>query len=477
MRTIPISLPEFKRGVLQFLERCAVSDGVVNETAWEASNETSIFSEGSRAFIKPEAQRNVAVKTLDERMRTNEWTFASTPAGGESIEGGHSAVEALFLLGELDRLKPENRQAWVDCFNQYQDPETGYYLGPYIPPRDHRSWRDGRVCTHPWAHMHDHLVACLCPTLMLLGGRSRYPLSQGSQTGRFLDRAYLEAFLRGRDWSGYRNDLDFSRQNPWWMGNEFWYPACILWQISVWEAGTAAARQARHLLDDVWYGWHDRNFGVNGFWYGDLDGDPARLWQGRLGSEEFTFPPRTPDERHWSAIAIMGGAHQLWFYDFDNHPVPEVVRKAQTDAMLAIQNRHHGHFGLGDVDNPAGWSNHCTDVDCMTVLAINHHRQDYRRREIEQALERAMRAILCDRINDAGVLESVPGQPFAHNFNSWPTFSPAGAGNVLNQSFYLWAVIAACRVVRTEVEPPLQRFLEHPWPRVPSHWLWVPPAG
>lgn len=469
-----VELPEFKAHVLRFLERCGAADGVADVAAWETSGETSILSPAAQRCVKPAAARRVVTLSLAERLRGNSWAFASTPGGCESIEGGHSAVEALFLLGELDRISPENRRAWVAYFNQYQDRETGYFLGPYVPPRAHRSWRDGRTCTHPWEHMHDHLVSCLCPTLMLLGGASRYPLSRGSMTGRFLERGVLDAYLNGRDWNEYRHDLNFRRHNPWWMGNEFWYPACILWQITVWEAGTPAAQQARDLLDDVWYAWHDRNFASNGFWYGDLDGDPARLWGGRLPPGSLPAELRTPDELHGSAMTVMGGAHQLWFYDFDGHAIPASVRIAQTDAVLALQNRHHGHFGMGDVDNPNGWACNCTDVDCMTVLAINSRRQDYRRPEIAAALQRALRAILADRLNADGVLESAPGAPFTHNFNSWETFSPAGCGNVLNQSFYLWAIVAACAVRHDSDDAALRSFLDHPWPRVPSHWLWVP---
>jgi len=154
---------------------------------------------GLSAVTSAEAARFVAasaprVKPLSERLADNDWAFASTPGGGESLEGAHSAVEALYLLGELGRLSAANRRAWVDYFNRYPDEATGYYLGPYVPPCAHAAWRDPAACTHPWDHMHDHLVSCLCPTLMLLGGRSRFPLSRGSQTGRFLDRAYLEAF-------------------------------------------------------------------------------------------------------------------------------------------------------------------------------------------------------------------------------------------------------------------------------------------
>ncbi len=470
-----IPFAEFKSNVLRFMDRCGVSDGIADEAAWEQAGESSIWSPRSQQLVKPPAQRRVATLTLQERIARNDWAFASTPGGGESIEAGHSAIETLHLLGELPRLPQASRQAWADGLNRHQDARTGYYLGPYVPPREHHSWRDARACSHPWDHMHDHLVSCLCPTLMLLGGRSPHPLSQGSMTGRFLDRAYLEHYLRGRDWNDYQGDGNYRRHNPWWMGNEFWYPTCILWQIVTWEAGTHAAREARRLLDEVWYAWHDRNFGVNGYWYGDLNGDPALLWRGRFPAGQIPRKWETADELHWSGMAIMGAAHQLWFYDFDGHPIPDPVRRTQTDAVLALQNRCNHHFGLGDVDNPRGWSNNCTDVDCMTIVAMNYHRQDYRRDDIAAALARAMRAILTDKLNADGVLQSVPRAGFAHNFNSWPTYSPADQGNLLDQSFYLWAVVAACSVVRQTDEPWLQTWLDHPWPQVPSHWLWTPP--
>ncbi len=473
--TTPSPLPSFKtlrRNVLSFLEKCAPSSGVFDEPAWENAGENSLHSPGSRAFIVPESERKVRILCLEERIRSRNWAFASTPGGVESLEGGHCAVETLFFFSELQRLPTAAKEDWVDYFNSYQDADTGYYLGPYVPPRGHPSWQDGKACTHSWEHMQDHLAASLCPTLMLLGGRSRFPLSKGSLTGRFLDRAYLEHFLRGRDWSGYRNDLDYRRGNPWWMGNEFWFPAALLWQIAAWEEGSAAAREARKLLDEVWYPWHDANFASCGTWIGDLDGDTSLWWHGNLFSGTQVNSWNTRNERNWAAMPLMGGAHQLWFYNFENHPIPESVRRAQTDVILALQNPHNHHFGLGDTENPEEYSSNCTDVDCMTLLAMNYHKQNYRRKEIERALHDAARAILGDRLNSQGALESVPDQPFMHNFNSVPTFSPANWGNVLNQSFYLWAVRSAATVVQESADPNLADILNHPWPDVPSHWLW-----
>ena len=182
-----------------------------------------------------------------------------------------------------------------------------------------------------------------------------------------------------------------------------------------------------------------------------------------------------PGARRVMAIAAMGAAHQLWFYGYENHPIAPEVRRAQTDSMLSLQNRHNRHFGLGDVEDPRGASSNCTDVDCMTVLALNYHRLDYRRAEVERALHDAAHAILTDKLNADGVLQSEPGSPFTHCFNSVPSLSPPDAGNMLDQSFYLWAVIAACSVVPSSEDPGLRSFLDGDWPRSPSHWLWVAP--
>ncbi len=93
---------------------------------------------------------------------------------------------------------------------------------------------------------------------------------------------------------------------------------------------------------------------------------------------------------------------------------------------------------------------------------------------MRRSLQKGWNFSLTDRINADGVLESVPGAPFAHNFNSWETYSPAGQANLLDQAFYLWAVVAAAAATRRSKDPALNGYLAHAWPRVPSHWLWVP---
>ena len=464
----------YKKSALAFLERCYPSDGVFDATAWEASGENSIHSAKAQTFVKPEAQRNVALKTLEQRIATRDWAFASTPGGCESLEGGHSALEAYFFLGELDKLSADDRASWNDYFNAFQDRETGYFLGPYIRDAQHRSWRDAAVNSHPWSHMHDHMTCCLCPTMMLLDGKPRYRLSEGSMTGRFLDKATLEHYLYGRDWTGFQFDLNFRRHNPWWMGNEFWYPGCILWQITQWEAGTPAAKTARTLLDEVWYRWHDGNMGITGFWYGDLDGDPDKLWRGSLPEGPLPATPDSSEAYSWVAYQIMGAAHQLWLYDADGHAIAPDMRKKQTDILLALQNVNDHCFSLRSPNAESANSNNCTDVDCMTLLANNYHRQDYRRADIEKALHDAAITILNSKINRFGVLESRMDEAFFHCFNSYETYSPAGWGNVHNQSFYFWALLAAFSVVKHSDDAALATFLAHDWPQVPSHWLWVP---
>ncbi len=111
----------YRTNALRFLDRCGVSDGIANEAAWEQAGCPSVFSPQGAAFVKPPSARRVVTQTLAERMARNDWAFASTPGGGESLEGGHSAVEALHLLGALACLSDYHKRAWVDYFNQYQD--------------------------------------------------------------------------------------------------------------------------------------------------------------------------------------------------------------------------------------------------------------------------------------------------------------------------------------------------------------------
>lgn len=111
----------FKDNVLRFLDRCGVAGGIADEAAWEAAGCSPVTSAGAARFVTAAPR----VKPLAERLADNDWAFASTPGGEESLEGGHSAVEALYLLGELDRLSAANRRAWMDYFNQYQDEATG----------------------------------------------------------------------------------------------------------------------------------------------------------------------------------------------------------------------------------------------------------------------------------------------------------------------------------------------------------------
>lgn len=455
------------------IDACAPSDGVVDRSAWTAAGCPSLHSPAGAACVKPPAARRIVTRTLAQRIASGDWAFASTPGGEESLEASHSAAEALFLWGDLARLSQADRRGWSDYFNRWQDRETGYFLGPYVPERSHPCWARSDT-THPWSHMHDHLLAVVVPCQIMLGGKPRHRLSEGAQSGRFLDRGLLEAYLE-RDWSGYRNDGDYTRQNPWWMGNEFWYPGCLLWAISVTESGTAAGVHARQLLDEVWYRWHDANMNRWGLWHGSLAGDPARFWRGGLQADE-ALPERivTRGQHHWAAVQVMGGAHQLWLYDFDRHPIPERIRAAQTDLLLSMPCRNDGRFGLWGPDAERSDSNDCTDVDCLTLLANNHARQDHRRSDIAAVCGRAAASILAHKRDAWGVLASRPGNLWTHHSHALATCSPADAPNLHQQAFYLWAVLAAVSVLDRHDDPDVQSFIYRSWPTMPTHWLWTP---
>lgn len=469
---------DLHHAMLDLLERCAVSTGVVQVDAWEAAGCPAITSIDESTGLKP--MRDVVERrlSLEERMQSNNWAFASTPGGCESLEASHSAAEALYLWGDLAKLSIDNRRAWVEYFNQYQDEETGYYLGPYVRERDHISWTlTNTGMEHPWEHMHDHLISCLCPTISMLGGRPRYKLSRGSMTGRFLDRDYLEHYLVGRSWTGYQNDLDFRNHNPWYMGNEYWYPGAILWQIYTSEAGTPEATKARQLLDEVWYRWHDENMSAWGLWYGDKNAESQLQYREGLSKDQ-PIPNDDPLNEQspwrWHGMQVMGGAHQLWLYDFENRPIEPERRKKQTDLLLAMQNQNDGQFGVNSPWSESSDSSNCTDVDCLSLLSYNFRRQNHRRGEIQKACERAAIAIVENKIDRHGVLVSRQGKAWSHHYGSYETFCGADAPNVHDQSFYLWALLAAVSVLDSSDHPVVQSLIDRSFPTMPSHWLWVP---
>ena len=210
-------------------------------------------------------------------------------------------------------------------------------------------------------------------------------------------------------------------------------------------------------------------------WPGCLAGDPARLWRGGLAADE-PLPERIASrgQHHWAAMQVMGGAHQLWLYDFERHPIPDAVRAAQTDLLLAMQNRADGRFGLWGPDAERSDSNDCTDVDCLTLLAFNHARQDHRRADIAAACGRAAASILAHKRDAWGVLASRPGQAWTHHTHALPTYSPADAPNLHQQAFYLWAVLAAVSTLERHDDAAVRSFIDRPWPPMPTHWLWVP---
>lgn len=466
-----LSLESYKNNVLRFIERCVPSDGVFDEEAFKAAGGKNVRGSGSDKFIIPKEKRIVKTLTLKERAKNNYWAFSSTPGGVESIEGNHSAIEALYLLGELDTLTDEDKANWADYINSFQDEATGYYLGPYIPDKSDPSWSDASVNTHPWYHMHEHLIACLCPAIMLLGAKSKYKFSKGSMTGRYLDEDFLKDYLYNRDWNNYKFDLNFRRHNPWWMGNEFWNAGCILWQIATWEEGTKEGDKARKLLDEIWYKWHDENIGITGFWYGDLKTDKEKIWHHVMETGFETLTPKTSDEYCWISSPIMGSAHQLWLYAYENHDIPDELRKRQTDMILLLQ-RNDGLFGLRAPDDPLSYNDNTIDTDCMTLLAFNYNRIDYRREDIKKALKKAVLSIFKYKINDYGVLESRMEVGFGHNFNSVPTLSPANWGNMINMSFYFWPLICAFNILDKSECPELSEFIDHDWPQPVSHYLW-----
>src|SRR5690606_4214446 len=103
------------------------------------------------------------------------------------------------------------------------------------------------------------------------------------------------------------------------------------------------------------------------------------------------------------------------------------IRQAQTEVLLGLQHHRDHRFGLEGPATPASESNDCTDVDCLTLLANNASRSDYRRADIVKACERAAASLLRDRRDTAGLFRARPNEAWTHHPTSYECFSPADA--------------------------------------------------
>lgn len=310
--------------------------------------------------------------------------------GGEvTLYSSCFAAMTLHYLNALDALISEDKRAWATYLRDWQDAETGLFLGPEITEGELTSPK------HDKEHLAMHLTAHVLPALHLLGGRPKYLLNFAQ---KFLDRKYLLDWLNQRDW-----------REAWLEGNNLVFVGQFL--VYLWEY--EQREEAKPALD-LFFDWLDSQQ------------DPTTgLWGTNGYCSNFE--------------AMCGGYHQLIIYNYCQRPIRH--KESLIDVTLALQHRDGGFA-------PRGGGGACEDADAVDILVNMYKLTDHRRNHIYRALKKALRSILRKQQADGGFVYRL-GEPFTHMGMS-KTASPADASNLFATWFRIHTIALICEVLRDE---------------------------
>ena len=305
-------------------------------------------------------------------------------AGQISLYASCYAAMALHYLGALDaEMEPK---AWCAYINSWQDPETGYYLGPELAPGQatRREMDDDYV--------RRHLLVHVLPALEVLGGAPAYPLAFARA---FAEPAHLEEWLQRRDWS-----------KAWLEGNNLLAIGQFLIHLRDRE-GYAPAADAL----DLYFDWLDKQQ------------DPGTgLW----GTNGFCDPRE----------ALYGAYHQLLIYHACDRPVRHAERII--DTVLPLQ-QPDGYFSRV----PGGGA--CEDVDAVDMLVNLVKRTGHRLEDVRQALAAVVPHILRQQAPDGGFVYRW-GRPYMQS-GLLRTFVPIDRPDIFSTWFRLHTLALINEVV------------------------------
>jgi len=307
-------------------------------------------------------------------------------------EGGHVtlyascfAVMTLHYLGLLEKINGEERRKWTEYIQQWQDPETGRFVGPEIR-------RDELLSPqHDWDHVTMHLTAHVLPTLDLLGAR---PLHRLRFADRFLDLNYLRTWLKRRNW-----------RHAWLEGNNLLFVGQFLTFLKEIEE----VDEAEHALAEY-------------FRWLDVGQDPITgLWgtNGQCDTYEATY----------------GAYHQLLVYYYWDHPIHHARRII--DTVLATQHAD-GSF------TRHGGGGACEDVDGVNILVNLFKRTGYRPLAVHSALHHLLKHVLRNQMPDGGFVYR-RGRPFSQ-MGILKTRVPPDTSDMFSTWFRLHTIAIACQV-------------------------------
>jgi hypothetical protein len=252
------------------------------------------------------------------------------------------------LYNNLRNISPEQQCEWIDLINSEQDEETGFFIDPRL--KYEGLFSEHLSKDHDWAYV-TWQSTCFCiSALKALGGEMKHRL-------RFLDEwrnpDKVTSWLENLDW----------RRGTWTAGNV----AMFLGVCLITDYETNNDIKARDALE-AFFDWHD-NFQdpKTGFW-GTNCGTPVH-------------------------IGLFGAMHQYLLYYYTGRPLRYMERIVDNTLLIQQPDGLFSSIGGGGA---------CEDLDAVDTLVNMYQRIDYRRNDIEKALQKVLAAIVNSQNEDGG---------------------------------------------------------------------------
>jgi len=280
------------------------------------------------------------------------WQYRKEPGGSESFYGSYHGLHILDMLGALDSLSDENRDAWADYICKDQSEDGAFRAGPA------RGTADSSIDSlEPhWHYTRGHLWA-----LRILDRPPRYPLQFLEP---LLDADALYRWVKNYDWS-----------NSWAAGNQVLACATALMALRDWfdmpEVDTILEQGMLPALEEL------------------LD-ESTGFWGTQFGAD-------LPN-------GLFGTIHVTPIYFAQGWPLRAVERNL--DSTLACQ-LDDGSFWPGGSD--------CPDYDGAYMMANLGELTEHRREDLHKAARRYLEhALMHESADGCGWLlhrrGSGPGQ-------------------------------------------------------------------
>lgn len=282
-----------------------------------------------------------------------------TDAQGIRYRFSHSCSEATLyastyacltygLIGKLAEYGEEQKCAWVQYFDSFQNPDDGLYYDPVVRNRfyDETDW---------WGARHLALHVIVAYTILKAKPRHRFKFLD-----RYCESGYIDTWLDAFDWKEKSlgdGDIDNKIMN---VGGLLQYRRDI-WQDA--DAGDAVEHLKQYLLDKI---------------------NPATGLWGRLG------------DRYQRSRMVQFAYHLFPLFFYDGQFGFDAVKIVET--VLDTQNAFGG-YGVR-LNSSA-----CEDIDSVEILIRLHGEPscpDRLRSRISQSVDRAQTWIMQNQVEDGG---------------------------------------------------------------------------